>query len=82
MWNKNQVPVSQDIFMKYLADFFSISKLFRIFADVSAYCGQEAHWDVRSCWVEHYILEGVTDALFLAVRNLGTFEWWSRQMQM
>ena len=29
--------------------------------------------------MEHYILEGVTDALFLAVRNLGTFEWWSRQ---
>ena len=24
--------------------------------------------------MEHYILEGVTDALFLAVRNLGTFE--------
>jgi len=23
---------------------------------------------------KHYILEGVTDALFLAVRNLGTFE--------
>jgi hypothetical protein len=33
-------------------------------------------------WTEHYILEGVTDALFLAVRNLGTFEWWSIQMQM
>ena len=24
--------------------------------------------------MEHYILKGVTDALFLAVRNLGTFE--------
>ena len=25
--------------------------------------------------MEHYILEGVTDALFLAVRNLGTSEY-------
>ena len=32
--------------------------------------------------VEHYILEGVTDALFLAVRNLGTFELQAKTMQM
>ena len=25
-------------------------------------------------WVEHYILKGVTDALFLDIRNLGTSE--------
>ena len=24
--------------------------------------------------MEHYILKGVTDALFLVIRNLGTFE--------
>ena len=31
----------------------------------SAQYGCEAHCDVRSRWAEHYILEGVTDALFL-----------------
>jgi hypothetical protein len=31
----------------------------------SAYAGQDAHWGVRSQKAEHYILEGVTDALFL-----------------
>ena len=59
-----------------------VSKIFRTFATLSAHYGFEALIVGRSRWVGHYILKGVTDALFLAVRNLGTFEWWSKQMQM
>ena len=36
-----------------------------IFAVVSALCGYDVLWGGRSRWVEHYILKGVTDALFL-----------------
>ena len=35
----------------------------------SAQYGCEAHCDVRSPRAEHYILEGVTDALFLCIRT-------------
>ena len=38
-----------------------------IFATASARCGCEAHWVVQSLWAEHYILKGVTDALFVNV---------------
>ena len=41
---------------------------------LSAHDGCDVHRDVRSRWAEHYILKGVTDALFLVIRNLGTFE--------
>ena len=36
---------------------------------LSAYCGTDVLWVGRSRWVEHYILKGVTDALFLVVQN-------------
>lgn len=41
---------------------------------LSAHGGWDAYRGTQSCWVEHYILKGVTDALFLVIRNLGTFE--------
>lgn len=43
--------------------------LFRIFADAIRPWGWDALWEELSRQVEHYILKGVTDALFLAVRN-------------
>ena len=67
---------------KFLHENFPFPLLFCTFA--LAICPSRLwwHWGVRSRRVGHYILKGVTDALLLAVRNLGTFEWWSEQMQM
>ena len=42
---------------------------------LSALIGHEALRVELSRWAEHYILEGVTDALFLVIRNLGTSEY-------
>ena len=36
---------------------------------LSAHDGWEAYRGMRSCWVEHYIWKGVTDALFLDNRT-------------
>ena len=36
---------------------------------LSAHDGCDVHRDVRSRWAEHYILKGVTDALFLDIRT-------------
>ena len=45
------------------------TNLFCTFAIASAPCGWDIYWGVLSRWAEHYILEGVTDALFLDFRN-------------
>ena len=41
---------------------------------LSAHGGWDAYRGMRSCWVEHYILKSVVDALFLAVQNVGNSE--------
>ncbi len=46
-----------------------VSKIFRTFATLSAHYGFEALIVGRSRWVGHYILKGVTDALFFDVRT-------------
>ena len=70
------IPLGWRIFPSLLSVFFFfsplrafLSKLFRIFAVLSAHNGCDVHWDVRSRRVEHYILKGVTDALFLDSSN-------------
>ena len=44
---------------------------------LSARYGYDVLWGGRSRWVEHYILEGVTDALFLYFETT-TIEYWTR----
>ena len=46
-----------------------VSKIFRTFATLSAHCGWEPLIVGWSRWAGHYILKGVTDALFLDFRN-------------
>ena len=46
-----------------------VSKIFRTFADAICSYGKETLIVGRSRWVGHYILKGVTDALFLIVLN-------------
>ena len=41
---------------------------------LSAHYGFEALIVGKSRWARRYILKGVTDALFLDIRNLGTSE--------
>ena len=47
----------------------------RTFVPASARCGSDVIWEWRSRWVEHYILEGVTDALFLVESKLPQSNW-------
>jgi hypothetical protein len=47
-----------------------LSKIFRTFATLSAHYGFDSLIVGRSRWAGHYILKGVTDALFLAYPKL------------
>ena len=66
--------------------FFSYKKqssyiFFRIFAIAICHGGCDVLWGGWSCWVEHYILKGVTDALFLDFET-STIEYRTRTLQM
>jgi len=63
------------IFLIFERKSFFISFFLRTFATAICHAGFEVLWGRWSRWVEHYILKGVTDALFLTVRNLGTSEY-------
>ena len=67
------------LFRSFFTQMRFYSQRFCTFALASTYDGYEVHWGVRSLRVEHYILKGVTDALFLVIRTT-TIESWTRTM--
>ena len=78
VWNDTSVALSfTDYYINstFFLCFSFQSKDFYIFAPASVHFGCDAFWGELSRWVEHYILKGVTDALFLVIRNLGTSEY-------
>ena len=66
--------ITSKYYQKRFILFFSpktsfVSKIFRTFATLSAHYGFDSLIVGMSRWAGHYILKGVTDALFLDIRT-------------